>query len=454
MKLLLSSISLLLAVACPFTIDNQQVQAQPIKSGFDIAQNRTSALERALNRGDLKEVVPQIEATWENQYETYFKTNFVNRTISDLAVSSTLNRLARTTGKKTALIYLIPGQQQLEIVVVFPGRKPIHKRVKQANNRALLAKLQEFKNTLTIPSQRNTNRYLPVSKQLYQWIVAPIEADLKAQKIDTLMFCGGVGLRTMPIAALHDGKRFLVEKYSIARIPAFKLTNATFTSIKTAPVLAMGASEFSNRNSLPAVPLELALVTQNNRRDRSFLNQEFTLNNLQSQLKTQPFRVIHLATHANFQAGAPSNSYVQFWNTRLRLNQIRQLGWQKIPIELLVLSACETAIGDRDAELGFAGLAVGAGVKSAIASLWFVSDEGTLALMSQLYPQLKTSPTKAEALRQAQIAMIKGKVRLEKGQLRTLKGNIKLPPQLADLGKRNFTHPYYWSAFTIVGSPW
>lgn len=232
------------------------------------------------------------------------------------------------------------------------------------------------------------------------------------------------------------------------------MTDVAYTSIKTAPVLAMGASEFSNRNSLPAVPLELALVTQNNRRDRSFLNQEFTLNNLQSQLQKQPFRVIHLATHANFQAGAPSNSYVQFWNTRLLLNQIRQLGWQKIPVELLVLSACETAIGDRDAELGFAGLAVGAGVKSAIASLWFVSDEGTLALMSQLYPQLRTSITKAEALRQAQIAMIEGQVRLEKGQLQTVRGNIKLPPQLANLGNRNFTHPYYWSAFTVVGSPW
>lgn len=212
MKLLLSSISLLLAVACPFAISNQQLLAQQIIPSFDIAQNRTSALERALNRGDIKEVVPQIEATWENQYETYFKTNFVNRTISDRAVSSTLNRLAQTTGKKTALIYLIPGKQQLEIVVVFPGRKPIHKRIKQANNRALLAKVQEFKNTLTIPSQRNTNRYLPASKQLYQWIITPIEADLKAQKIDTLMFCVGVGLRTIPIAALHDGKRFLVEE--------------------------------------------------------------------------------------------------------------------------------------------------------------------------------------------------------------------------------------------------
>ncbi len=451
---LLCSISLLLAVACPFVIDNQQLLAKPSISTFDTAQTRTSDLEKALNRGDIQGAVPQIEATWENQYETYFKTNYVNRTVSDRTVSSTLNRLARTTGKKTALIYLIPGQQQLEIVVVFPGKKPIHQRVKQANNRALLAKVQEFRNTLTIPSQRNTNRYLPVSKQLYQWIIAPVEADLKAQKIDTLMFCVGAGLRTMPLAALHDGKRFLVEKYSIGRIPAFKLTDATFTSVKNAPILAMGASQFSNQNSLPGVPLELSLVTQHRRQNRAFLNREFTLINLQSQLKTQPFRVLHLATHANFQSGTPSNSYVQFWNTRLQLNQVKQLGWQKIPVELLVLSACETAIGDRDAELGFAGLAVNAGVKSAIASLWFVSDEGTLALMSELYRQLRTAPIKAEALRLAQISMIRGQVRLEKGQLQTVKGNIKLPPQLADLGKRNLAHPYYWSAFTVVGSPW
>ncbi len=450
MGLISGIISFFLAVAYPVAIANQQVIAKP-----SIATQTTSLdLEKALNRSDLKQIVPQIEATWENQYETYFKTNFVNRTISDRTVSSTLNRIARTTGKKTALIYLIPGQQQLEIVVVFPSKKPVHKRIKQANNQALQAKIKEFKNTLTIPSQRSTKRYLPLSKQLYQWIVAPVEADLKAQKIDTLMFCVGVGLRTMPLAALHDGRQFLVEKYSIGRIPAFKLTDTAYANIKNAPILAMGASRFNNQNSLPGVPLELSLVTQHRRQNRSFLNREFTLNNLQSQLQKQPFRVLHLATHANFQSGEPSNSYVQFWNTRLQLNQVKQLGWEKIPVELLVLSACETAIGDRDAELGFAGLAVSAGVKSAIASLWFVSDEGTLALMSELYRQLRTSPIKAEALRQAQIAMIKGKVRLEKGQLRTSRGNIKLPPQLANLENRNLAHPYYWSAFTVVGSPW
>jgi CHAT domain-containing protein len=120
----------------------------------------------------------------------------------------------------------------------------------------------------------------------------------------------------------------------------------------------------------------------------------------------------------------------------------------------MVLSACRTALGNEEAELGFTGLAVQAGVKSALGSLWYVSDDATLGLMTTFYSQLKEVPIKAEALRQAQLAMIRGEVRIEKGQLVTPNYTIPLPPQLADLPDRELTHPYYWSAFTLVGSPW
>jgi CHAT domain-containing protein len=123
-------------------------------------------------------------------------------------------------------------------------------------------------------------------------------------------------------------------------------------------------------------------------------------------------------------------------------------------VELLVLSACRTAEGDEEAELGFAGLAVQAGVKSALGSLWYVNDEGTLALMTEFYGKLKEAPIKAEALRQAQLAMIQGKVRLQRGKLITSQGTFSLPPQLAVVGDRDLTHPYYWSAFTMIGNPW
>jgi CHAT domain-containing protein len=125
-------------------------------------------------------------------------------------------------------------------------------------------------------------------------------------------------------------------------------------------------------------------------------------------------------------------------------------------VELLVLSACTTAVGDEDAELGFAGLAVQAGVKSALASLWYVSDAGTLGLMSEFYQQLRTAPIKAEALRQAQLGMLKGKVRLQDGRLHN-SGSLQgtpLPGELVARGDKNLSHPYYWAAFTMIGSPW
>jgi CHAT domain-containing protein len=188
---------------------------------------------------------------------------------------------------------------------------------------------------------------------------------------------------------------------------------------------------------------------------KSFLNDAFTLENLMRSRQQHPFGIIHLATHGDFQPGAPSNSYIQLWDTKLRLNQLRQLGWNNPAVELLVLSACRTALGNEEAELGFAGLSVLAGVKSSLASLWYVSDEGTLGLMTGFYEQLKSAPIKAEALRRAQVAMLKGEVRLEGGKLRTPGGaDVPLPPELAALGDQTLEHPYYWSAFTMIGNPW
>ncbi|HBL13881.1 MAG TPA: hypothetical protein DD379_21300, partial [Cyanobacteria bacterium UBA11162] len=168
-----------------------------------------------------------------------------------------------------------------------------------------------------------------------------------------------------------------------------------------------------------------------------------------------PYGIVHLATHAEFRPGKPSNSYIELWaGNKLRLDQLRQLQLDAPPVDLLVLSACRTALGNDEAELGFAGLAVQAGVKSAMGSLWYVSDEGTLALMTAFYKKLKEVPVKSEALRLAQVAMIRGDVRIEGGELVVEDERIPLPPELAKVGDRTFSHPYYWSAFTMIGNPW
>jgi CHAT domain-containing protein len=449
------------------TFSREPIQAQTLISTPDIAPTISIAQShvllaqaavpphlRALDQENVTEAVPLIEQTWEKDYEDYFRANFTDKSITAQDIANTLGKIAVQTRKKPGLIYIIPRPQQLELVLVTPEGQPIHKRVLEANREALLKQVQELTTSITNPSLRFTPRYLPAAKQLYQWMIAPLEAELQAQGIETLIFCVGTGLRTLPLAALHDGQRFLVEKYSVTRIPAFKLTDTIYTDLRNAQVLAMGASEFKDLNPLPAVPVELSAITKALWRGKSFLNQEFTLANLQSERKQEPFKIVHLATHADFRPGAPSNSFIQFWDSKLTLDKMNQLGWNNPSVELLVLSACKTAIGDKDVELGFAGLAVQARVKSAIASLWDVSDAGTLALMTQFYRELKTAPIKAEALRQAQVAMLKGQVRLADGQLQTPSGNISLPPALAELGDENLSHPYYWAAFTLVGNPW
>jgi CHAT domain-containing protein len=342
--------------------------------------------------------------------------------------------------------------EELVLILVTASGEPMRFPVPGATREMVLNRSQQLRRAVT--DVRIPRPYLPVSQQLYQWLIAPLEAELASREITNLAFVVDVGLRSLPMAVLHDGDGFILERYSIGLMPSLSLTDTRYVDVRNLEVLAMGASEFTDQNPLPAVPIELATITDNLWQGQSFLNSTFTPQRLKRVRNRTPFGILHLATHGEFKSGKPENSYIQFWDGKLSLDKIRELGLSHPPVELMVLSACRTALGDEEAELGFTGLAVQAGVKSALGSLWYVSDEGTLGLMTTFYSQLKEVPIKGEALRQAQLAMIRGEVRLENGQLVTPNQTIPLPPQLADLPDRELTHPYYWSAFTLVGSPW
>jgi CHAT domain-containing protein len=347
---------------------------------------------------------------------------------------------------------VLPPQDRLELILVTADKNPIRYSVK-ATRAEVMSMANQFFNAVT--NRRSTpNEYLPPSQRMYQWLVAPLEQDLQQQGINNLTYISDTGLRTIPLAALHDGKEFIVERYSVGLMPSLSLTDTRHVDLRNLEVLAMGADEFADQKPLPAVPLELSAIAGQLWPGQSFLNEGFTLKNLKKARDREPFGIIHIATHAHFKPGKPRNSYIQLWDGKLSLDQLPKLGWHKPPVELLVLSACRTALGDREAELGFAGLAVQAGVKSALGSLWSVSDEGTLGLMTEFYEKLKQTPIRSEAVGQAQLAMLKGEVRLQGGKLITTRGSFPLPPQLARLRDRNLTHPYYWSAFTMIGNPW
>ncbi|HBL58395.1 MAG TPA: hypothetical protein DDZ80_07715, partial [Cyanobacteria bacterium UBA8803] len=341
---------------------------------------------------------------------------------------------------------------QLELVLVTAEGPPIRKLLEGATRKKVLGVAQQFRTAVT--DIRIPRPYQVSGEQLYKWLVAPLESELQARQINNLTFLMDNGLRSIPMAALSDGNGFIVERYSVGLMPSLSLTDTSYVDVRNLQVLAMGASQFSDQNPLPAVPVELSAIAGQLWPGKSFLNEGFTLSNLKQARAAAPFGIIHLATHGEFKPGKPSNSYIQFWDTKLGLDQLRQLGLNEPPVELMVLSACRSALGDEEAELGFTGLAVQAGVKSALGSLWYVSDEGTLGLMATFYEQLKQAPIKAEALRQAQLAMIHTQVKVGNGQVLTPQGTIPLPPELAQVGERELTHPYYWSAFTLIGNPW
>lgn len=408
------------------------------------------------NQISLTDTLSQIELTRGREFAGYLGKNITKKTATAANIRNTLSSVEKI-GIRPAIIYVSAQPNNLELQLFLPNGKPIVKSSGQTRDEVIEV-AKKFTNQIRTPSQLNSHNYLANAQKLHQWLIAPIAEELANHNINMIIFSMDSGLRTVPIAALHDGQQFLVEKYSLGLIPSFTLTDTTYVGLNGSQVLAMGASEFPSnvdQTPLPAVPVELKSIVNNLWPGKSFLNQGFTLENLKQQSSKEKYKIIHLATHGEFHPGGADNSYIQFWDTKLRLNQLRQLRLYNTQVELLVLSACTTAVGDEEAELGFAGLAVQAGVKSALASLWYVSDTGTLALMTEFYQSLSNRPIKAEALRQAQLSMLRGEVHLQDGHLlRNSNKRLLLPRELARGGRRDLSHPYYWAAFTMIGSPW
>lgn len=410
-------------------------------------------LQQALDRGDIADAVQQVELGWKAQYEAYWQGEFTTRLASMNEIQRILRNFNQQTGQKTALIYAVPTKQHLELIAITADGQPVHRRVVAANRQQLDRTADALRSHITTPETTQAS-YLPPAQTLYQWLIGPLESELKARNITHLMFCLGTGLRSLPLAALQDGHQFLVEKYSLGIIPAFNLLDVQRSTLPRSQILAMGASEFQEESPLPAVPFELAAIVGPLWPGKSFLNQDFTLSNLKAQRQRYPFQIVHLATHAEFVAGDASQSYIQFWDRSVRLDQVRELGLRDPAVQLLVLSACRTALGDPQAELGFAGLAVQSGAKSAIASLWAVSDAGTLVFMTEFYQQLKTAATRAEALRQAQLSLLRGHAKLPTNGTIRAGSSRSLPPELTKFAHVDLSHPYYWAGFTIIGNPW
>lgn len=423
------------------------------------------------------------------EFQSYFDISFYGDVPSAKQISTRLAKLNEETGKKTAVIYVIQGENELYLVAIFPSNN----FESRSSNIKLLASIKEDKiisltednapiigKKIPISSvefkkdietiQRNLSdtfllekeNYLPSAVRVYNLIVEPLKLDLENNQIDTLVFILDKGLRSLPMSVLYNqqDQKYLIEEYGVAIIPSFGLTDTSYERADLTSILAMGASKFANQNDLPSVPTELNNIVSEPRKGKIFLNQEFTIDNFVEQNQEEKFDVIHLGTHAQFNPGNLEQSYIYFANNQLSLKQIKELAtklhWdipENVPVELLVLSACQTALGNQDAELGFAGFAIATGVKSVIASLWLVSDLGTLALMSQFYHNYTTIPVKSEAFRQAQLSLLRKEVVIQDDHIILSDGSVvDIPKEFQGVNLSDFSHPFFWSAFTIIGN--
>jgi len=253
-------------------------------------------------------------------------------------------------------------------------------------------------------------------KQVYDWLLRPAEIVLAKSKVKTLVFILDGSLRNIPMAALYDGKQYLVQKYASALTPGLQLLAPKSLSQVKLRALTGGLSIPSPQSppgfsSLPNVAVELTQI-KTVMPTTELLNQAFTAEALVKQINSTSFPIVHLATHGQFSSQA-DKTFILTWNGRIAvqdLNNLLQNGGDQSdhnPIELLVLSACETATGDKRAALGLAGVAVRAGARSTIASLWTLDDKSTPLMTAQFYRELASrKSTKAEALRRAQVALL------------------------------------------------
>ncbi len=266
-------------------------------------------------------------------------------------------------------------------------------------------------------------------------MIKNIESDLETQEVNTLVFVLDGALRNIPMAVLYDGQQYLVEKYALALSLGLQLFPPQTLNPESLQVLAAGLvqppPEFPQFPPLPDIKSEFNLIEQTGVTNKQLLDEEFTSKTLEKNVNTTPFNVLHLATHGQF-SSSPENTFILAADGAINITQFDRLLRRRgetsdRSLELLVLSACQTATGDNRAILGLAGTSVKAGARSTLASLWNISDRGTAILMGEFYRELtQNKVTKAEALRRAQVTLL-----------------TKYP---------QYARPGYWSPYVLVGN--
>ena len=370
------------------------------------------------SQSDLRQARELIEDLQLAELENYFRSACLDSQPAQID----------SVDPKAAVIYPIILSDRLAVIVALPDQtlRYYATALPQSEVEAVVENLLESLNPAYSDSER-----LRLSQKVYSWLVQPAEPLLAQSSVSTLIFVLDGSLRNLPIAALYDGKSYLVERYSIALTPGLQLLGPIKPlAFQGTEVLLGGITEARQGfAALPGVQEELTKIA-GEASSKTLLNQTFTLPNLQKQINSTSIPVVHLATHGQFSSNL-QETYILTWDNRLNPQDFKSLFGDRLqdqqhPIELLVLSACQTAEGDKRAALGVAGMAVRSGARSTLATLWAVQDQSTAEFMIAFYQNLARSGiTKAESIREAQLTL---------------------------LHNPEYKHPFYWAPFVLIGN--
>ena len=337
---------------------------------------------------------------------------------------------SRVTGlesvsKTAAIIYAIMLSDRLELLVSLPSG--IVRKTVAIDEEALTEEIHAFRRFL---EKRSTREYLSHAKKLYGWLIQPIEPLWAGAGIDTLVIVPDGALRTIPLAALHDGTQFLIKKYAVATTPGVTLTDPRPLDRKGIKILTLGLTEaVQDFPPLPHVSDEVATIHQLFG-GTVLMNENFRMAGVEQELKTQPYSILHIASHGQFQTES-KDTFLLAYDGKMTMDKLEGyvglLRFRENPLALITLSACETAAGDDRAALGLAGVAIKAGARSALASLWFLDDQASSALVTEFYQQLHDDSVASTA------------VALQRAQIRFLE-------------HPEYNHPAYWAAFLLLNN--
>ncbi len=362
--------------------------------------------------GHARETIERLKA---EELQDYFQDDCVQTSEHRRAPLHTISQTA-------IVIYPIPLPDRLELIVNLPtGLKRFAVPVPSA---VFEQTVKRFRQKL----QRRARRYLRDAQDLYSWLVRPFETALHQIAADTLVFVPDGSLRTIPMAALHDGQQFLIEKYALAVTPGLDLTEPRPMARQNTQLLAGGLTQATQGyRPLPYVEDELKSILSLYQ-GTLLIDSDFRLEKLVDETQRKQFRIVHIASHGQF-ASDVGESFILTNDAKLSLdhleNFVRRFRYHDEPLELLTLSACETALGDDRAALGLAGIAIKAGARSALATLWRVNDKAASTLIETFYRQLLVPTTsRAVALQHAQRSLLKD----------------------------NASHPFFWAPFLLINT--